>query len=331
MDRRALGGLVAVSAMTLLAVGLSLALGSRTIPVGEVWGALFGGVDSDNATVITSQRAPRTWLGLVAGAALGAAGALMQGHTRNPLADPGLFGVTAGSTFAIAVTVFAADVDDPRIVVTVALLGAGVVSTAIMVLGIGASNGGALVMMAVIGTTVSALLSALTSAMIILDRQTLNTLRFWELGAIDDREFDLLGPLLPLFAVGALLALWNSIALTALGLGDDVAQGLGHHVMRARVIGIVAITLLTGAATAMCGPLILLGLVAPHAARLFVRTDYRWIVVLSGFIGASILLVADTIGRLVQESGELEAGLMTAAIGAPVLLLIARRKRVAPL
>ncbi|MFT4299175.1 MAG: iron ABC transporter permease [Aeromicrobium sp.] len=323
--------LTTLCALTFGAVIASLAFGSRAITPAEIWGALFAHTDSDNATVITSQRAPRTWLGLVAGAALGIAGALMQGHTRNPLADPGLFGVTAGATFAIALAVFTADLDDPRLTVGVALVGAGIVSTAVLVLGIGAGRTGGVVLMAVLGTTISSLLAALTTALILIDRQTLDTLRFWELGAIDNREFDLLGPLLPLFALGAAAALANSISLTALGLGDDVAQSLGHHVLRSRITGIVAITLLAGSATALCGPISFLGLVAPHAARLLARTDYRWIVVYSGLIGASVLLVADTIGRVSLKTGELEAGLVTAAIGAPVLLVIARRKRVAPL
>lgn len=314
-----------------LAVLVSLGLGSRAMPPGDVFGALFLGTDSDNATVITSQRLPRTVLGLGCGLALGLAGALMQGHTRNPLADPGLFGVNAGATFGVALLVFGLGVTDRSAVVLAALLGAAVVATLVFVLGLRSTRAGGLVMLAIIGTATAALLSALTSALVLLDRQTLDVMRFWEVGALSNRDYELMVWVAPLAAVGAVLALVNAFGLNTLALGDEVARSLGTRVRTTRITGIVAITLLVGPATAVCGPIALLGLVAPHAARAVVGPDQRWLVPCAGLVGAIVLLAADTTGRVVQEHGELQVGIVTAFIGAPVLLSITRRRRLVAL
>ncbi|WP_026313853.1 FecCD family ABC transporter permease [Actinomadura flavalba] len=310
---------------------LSLAVGSNTIPFGEVLGAVFTGVDSDNATVITSQRLPRTLLGLAVGLALGLAGALMQGHTRNPLADPGLFGVNAGAGFAVACLVYGAGITAPAAVVAAALLGAGSVATLMLLFALRDTGGGALVMLAVVGTTVGALLTALTSALILLDKRTLDVMRFWEVGALADRDLSLAGVVVPLLAAGTVLALANAASLNALGLGDDVARSQGTRVRRSRVTGIAAITLLAGPATAVCGPIVFLGLVAPHAARAITGHDQRWLVPLSGLIGAIILLVADVLGRVAVRPAELRVGVVMAVVGAPVLLALTRRRRLAAL
>jgi iron complex transport system permease protein len=317
-----------------LAVVLSLSFGSNTIPLREVLAAIFTGADSDNATVITSQRLPRTLLGLGIGIALGMAGALMQGHTRNPLADPGLFGINAGATFGVACLVFGFGVASPPAIIAAAMLGAGTVSTLVLLLGlraVGGVGGGALVLLAIVGTTVSALLTAFTSAIILLDKRALDVLRFWNVGALSDRDYALAGYIAPLLAVGCVLALANAFSLNSLGLGDDVAKSLGTQVRRSRVTGMVTVTLLTGPATAICGPIAFLGLVAPHAARVFARHDQRWLVPLSGLIGAIVLLVGDTIGRVSARPGELQAGVVMAMIGAPVLLALTRRRRLVAL
>jgi iron complex transport system permease protein len=325
----ALGGLLL--AVVTLAVLASLAVGSRNIPLGEVLAALFGGSDTDNATVITSQRLPRTLLGVVAGAALGAAGALMQGHTRNPLADPGLFGVNAGAGFAVAALVFVFGVSSAPAVVVAALAGAGAVSALVFLLGLGSLRGGALVMLAVIGTTVSALLSALTSSFVLLDRATLDVLRFWDVGSISNRDDQLTWLVLPLIGLGLLLSLLNGFSVNSLGLGADVAVALGTDIRRSRVVGITAITLLAGGATAVCGPITFLGLVAPHAARLLTGHDYRWLVPFAALVGAALLLVTDVLGRVVAPPGELQVGIVMAVVGGPVLLAITRRRRLVSL
>ncbi|GAA3398325.1 FecCD family ABC transporter permease [Cryptosporangium minutisporangium] len=319
--------LVLVAAV-IASVLLSLVVGSRSIGVGEVLRAVLSDSDSDNATVIRSQRVPRTILGVMAGAALGMAGALMQGHTRNPLADPGLFGVSAGASFGVAVLVFGLGVEEPGAQATAALVGAAAATVAVFLVGLRGLHSGALVMLAVVGTTLSALLVALTMAMILLDRRTLNVLRFFEVGSIANREDQVLLTVAPLLAVGAVLALVNGFALNQLGLGVEIARVLGARVRTARVLGILAITLLIGPATALCGPIVFVGLVAPHAARRITGHDYRWLIPLAGLIGAMLLLVADVVGRVCAPPGELEAGIVMAAIGAPVLIGLTRRRRV---
>lgn len=318
-------------ALVVLALLVSVAVGNRAIPLPEILAALAGDADSYDATVITSQRLPRTLVGLAAGAALGAAGALMQGHTRNPLADPGLFGVNAGAGFGVAVVTFVLGVQDPGAVVLAALLGAGGASTLLFVLGLGSLRGNALVLLAVLGTTLSALLSALTSSFVLLDDQTLEVMRFWQVGSVATRDVSAAWLVLPLAAVGMALALWNGSALSTLGLGEDVARSLGTGVVRARVTGIASLTLLAGTATAVCGPITFVGLVAPHLARRLLGHDYRWIVPASALTGTVLLLVADTIGRIVARPGELQAGIVMAAVGAPVLLAITRRRRLVAL
>lgn len=316
-----------VAAATLL----SLAFGSNTIPFRDVVEAVFTHVDSDDATVITTQRLPRTLLGLAVGAALGMAGALMQGHTRNPLADPGLFGVNAGAAFAVACLTYGFGVSSPPAVVLAALIGAATVACLVALYGLRSLNRGALVMLAVAGTAVSALLTALTTALVLLDQHTLDVLRFWQVGALSDRDYGMAAAVAPLLAAGTVLALTNAFSLNALGLGQDVARALGTRVRRSRLTGIVTITLLAGPATAVCGPIAFLGLVAPHAARTLAGHDQRWLVPLSGLTGAIVLLAADTVGRVSARPGELQAGIVMAVIGTPVLLLLTRRRKLVAL
>jgi len=314
-----------------LAVLASLSFGSRSIPLSEVFSAVFTQVDSDNATVITSQRVPRTLIGILAGIALGVAGALMQGHTRNPLADPGLFGVNAGAGFAVVLVAFSTGISDPTIQVAAAMAGAAGVTVLVFVAGLGSMRGGALVMVAILGTTASALFVSLTTALTLLDSDALDASRFWEAGSINNRDTALLWVIVPMIVIGLVLSVTNGFALDALSLGDDVAQALGHDVRRTRIIGIAAITLLAGPVTALCGPIGFLGLVAPHAARLLTGHDYRRLVPFAGIIGAVLILVSDTIGRLVAFHGELEAGIVMSIIGAPILIGLTRRKRMVSL
>lgn len=322
-------GLLGVTLVVVLlaAVAASLLVGSRAIGLSQVLGGLFGTVDSDDATVIATQRLPRTVLALVVGAALGLAGALMQGHTRNPLAEPGLFGVNAGAAFGIAVLVFGFGAGSTAALALAALLGAASVSTLVFVAGLGSLRGSALITLAVLGATASLLFGALTQALVLLDRQTLDTLRFWDTGSLAAPDTTAWPLLLPLLGLGAALAIANAFSLRALMLGDDVAAALGTRILAARIVGIAAITLLAGAATAACGPVGFVGLVAPYAVRWATGHDYRQLVPLAALAGAGLLLIADTVGRVVLPGpAELGAGITVALIGAPVLLIVVRRR-----
>jgi iron complex transport system permease protein len=278
------------------------------------------------STIVHGLRVPRTVLAIAVGAALGVAGALMQGHTRNPLADPGLLGVSAGAAFAVVVGIYLFDVTSASGYAWFALAGAGLAATAVFV--IGSSRGGpSPVSLVLAGVAVTALLDVFTQAIVLRSADTLNAYRFWAVGSVAGREIEVFWQVLPFLLAGLLLAGIGSSTLNLLQLGDDVARSLGLHPMRQKVIGVAAVMLLTGAATAACGPIAFVGLVVPHVARWLCGVDYRWVIPYSGLVGALLLLVADMIGRVVVRPGELQVGIVMALIGGPVLIVLVRRTR----
>jgi iron complex transport system permease protein len=310
-----------------LAVVASVALGARAVPPASVWAAITGGGDSTDALVVRELRVPRTALGLLVGAALGAAGALLQGHTRNPLADPGLLGVSAGAAFAVVLAISLDLAGSPLGYVWFAFAGAFVASAAVFVLGSVGRAGPTPVTLALAGAALSAFLAALTSAVVLLDVETLDEFRFWAVGSIAGRDVAVLTQLAPFLVAGVVLATVHARALDTLALGDDVAASLGQDVRRTRLVGVLVVTVLTGAAVAAAGPIGFLGLVVPHVARLLTGPVHRWLVPVSAVLGATLLLVADVIGRLVLRPAELQVGVVLALIGAPVFIALVRRVR----
>lgn len=322
--------LAATALILVAALIASIAVGARDLGLLQVFGVLTDRDSSEASVIVWSLRIPRTLIGLTVGIALGVAGALMQGHTRNPLADPGLLGVSAGAALAVVLAIqFGADT--PEGYVWWAFVGAGAAAVSVYVLGSTARSGPTPISLALAGSAVTALLLALTQAVVILDVTTLDVYRFWVVGSLAGRDLEILLPLVPFFAVGLLLALANSPALNLLGLGEDVARALGLHIGRSRLIGIVSITLLVGAGTACCGPIAFVGLVVPHLARYVTGPDYRWLVPMSGLIGAVLLLVADVVGRILARPGEVQVGIVLAVVGAPFFVWLVRRRRLAAL
>lgn len=313
--------------LALLAVCLvSLAVGSRGIGLPRTVEVLLHPDGSTEATIVRDLRVPRTILALAAGLCLGVAGALMQGHTRNPLADPGLLGVTAGASFAVVVGIYALGIADPTSYAWFALLGAG--AAAALVFAIGSTRGGPdPVTLVLAGTAVSALLGAFTQTILLRDVETLDDYRFWVVGSVAGRDLDVLWQLAPFMLVGLLLAAIGSPGLNMLQLGDDVARSLGMSPARHKVGGILAVMLLAGAATAACGPIGFVGLVVPHVARHLGGVDYRWVVPYAGLVGALLVVVADVVGRVIVRPGELQVGIVMALIGGPVFVLLVRRLR----
>ncbi|MFC5730574.1 MULTISPECIES: FecCD family ABC transporter permease [Nocardioides] len=325
-SRRALA--IATAAGALLAVVvLSLALGVRGVAVGETWRALFdpvaGNVDHQ---VIRGQRVPRTVIGLLAGAALGLAGALIQGVTRNPIADPGLLGLNAGASLGIVVAAAYLGVTSPLGFIWFAFLGSSLAAVVVFAIGHGRP-----VQLALAGATVTALLTPLTTLVLFWDFDAFNQFRFWAVGALTGRGLDTVAALWPFLLAGAVVCMVVAHRLNALALGDDVAAALGQRIGTTRAIAGLAIVALAGTATALAGPIALVGLAVPHAARRLVGTDYRWIVPMCALLGPLMLVTADVIGRLVRQPGEMEAGVVAAIIGAPVLVAVARGRRVAAL
>ena len=327
-----LGGLWLLVVLAVVAAGLSIAVGTRSIGLGTVWQALTdSGMVGDEAVIIRELRIPRTLLGVLVGLSLGVAGALMQGHTRNPLGDPGLLGVAAGASAAVVTAIFLLGISTPSGYVWFAFGGALAGSVAVFAIGSSGRGGATPVSLALAGAAISALLYALVRAILVSDQQTLDSFRFWVVGSLAGRDASIAWQVLPFIAVGLVLAMLNAPALNLLGLGEDVARGLGQNVLLARVVGITSITLLTGAATAACGPIGFVGLVVPHIARAVTGPDHRWLVPYSGLLGIVLLLVADVVGRVVVRPGELQVGIVLALVGAPFFIALVRRRKLSAL
>jgi iron complex transport system permease protein len=313
------------------AVLLSLAIGTRSIPLGEVVDAIRSGGDSQNATIVLDLRLPRTLLGLAVGVALGVGGALMQALTRNPLADPGLLGVNAGAAAAVVVAIAVLGVTGTLAYVWFAFLGAAIASVAVYLIGSAGRGGATPVRLALAGTALSAALIALVYAVVLTDQQLLQRYNLWSVGSVSGRGADELTAVLPFILCGLLVAFALARTLNALALGDDSARALGAHVGRTRIAGALAITLLCGAATAGAGPIYFLGLTVPHMTRALVGPDQRWMLVYSAVLGPVLLLAADVLGRVIARPGEVQVGIVLAFVGAPVFIALVRRRRIAAL
>jgi iron complex transport system permease protein len=325
------GGLLVAVAVLLVVLLCSIAFGSKPIPVGTVWSALVDGGASNDALIVRSLRVPRTLLGLEVGVALGLAGALMQGVTRNPLADPGLLGVDAGAALAVVIAIYTLDVTALTGYVWFAFAGAALASLVVYSLGSLGRGGATPVKLALAGAALSALLTALTSAVLLLDLETLDQFRFWVVGSLAGRGSEVVAQVTPFLVVGTVLALLAARSLNTLALGDDVARSLGQRVGLARGVAAVAIVILCGGATAAAGPIAFVGLTVPHVARAICGPDYRWILPWSLVLAPTLLLSADVIGRVIARPGEVQVGIVTAFVGAPFFIALVRRRKLADL
>ena len=320
-------GLAALCVLVLVSVVLSLLLGSRSIDLSSVVDAVLGrGGDAVEGMVVLDLRVPRTVLGLVAGAALGLAGTLMQGLTRNPLADPGLLGVNSGASLAVVVAIAVFGVTTPSGYVWFAFAGAALAAVLVYIVASG-RTGPSPLSLTLAGAATTAVLTSLITLVLLRDLDTLSQYRFWSVGSLVGRDLGTAATLAPFLAVGAVTALLLGRSLNSLALGDDLARGLGQRVGIVRITAGIAIILLCGSATSLAGPLVFVGLVVPHIARRFVGSDYRWILVYSIPLGAALLVLADTVGRLIAPPSELEAGIVVAILGAPVLIALVLRDR----
>jgi iron complex transport system permease protein len=327
LRRRRLLVLVLLLALLGLACVASVAVGAKPIPPAEVWSALVAPTGSENDIIIRALRIPRTILGVMVGAALGLAGALMQGHTRNPLAEPGILGVNAGAAFAIVLAIYLLGITSLLGFVWFGFAGALLASVLVFVLGSLGQGGATPVTLALAGIAVTVFLFALVQAMLLLSQETLDVYRFWVVGSLAGRDSAVILQVLPFLVAGLVFALANAPGLNALALGEDVAAALGQSVRLVRLVGVAAITLLAGGAVAAAGPITFLGLVVPHGARYVTGPDHRWVLPYSALLGAIVILIADVIGRVVMRPGELQVGIVLALLGAPFFIALVRRKR----
>ncbi|WP_086771351.1 FecCD family ABC transporter permease [Streptomyces bobili] len=328
--RRRVVGLGVLVVILAAVATLSLAVGARALSPAEVWHGLFAAPDTDQRLteirlIVQTVRVPRTVLAVVAGIALGVGGALIQGYTRNPIADTGLLGVNAGASFAVVSVIAVFGLTDPFQYVWFAFLGAGVAGVVVFGLSSLGRGAGNPLTLALAGQGITVFLAAMTVAVALSDQKSLNALRFWNSGSLAGVGFDAIWPVTAFIVLGLILALTTLPAINLLNLGDDVARGLGVNVALSRTVGIVAITLLAGAATAATGPIAFLGLMVAHVARYLTGPDYRWLVPCAGLLGAIVLLVCDIVGRLVVRPGELDAGVVVALLGAPFFAVLVWR------
>jgi iron complex transport system permease protein len=313
-----------------LSVVASLAIGSIQVPFGEVVAAFTAYDGSDAHAIVRDLRVPRTGLGLLVGAALGAAGALMQGATRNALAEPGILGINAGAAFAVVVAIDVLGVGSVTGYAAFALVGAGATAAAVLALGATGRGAGA-VSLVLAGAVLTWLLVSLTSAVLVFDVQTLDEFRQWVIGSIAGRDAGVALSVAPLIAAGLAIALGAGRSLNALALGDDVARALGQRVGRARVLVTVGFVLLAGGAVAAAGPIAFVGLAVPHIARILTGPDYRWVIPYSVVIGAVLLLAGDVLGRVVARPADLGVGIVTGLLGAPFFVWLVRRRKLVAL
>lgn len=324
-------GVIAAGGVLVVVCFLSLAIGSRSMPVDTVVEAFTEFDGSKDQLVVREIRLPRTLVGIGVGAALGIAGALIQALTRNPLADPGLLGVNAGAAVAIVIAIAVLGIVDLDGFIWFGFAGAAITSVLVYGLGAMGRGGASPVRLALAGVIVGSLLASITSAILLLDRATLDQFRFWAVGSLAGRDWDVVVQVAPFIIGGLALGLLLARPLNVLALGDDTARGLGAHVGRTRAAVAIAITLLCGAATAAAGPIWFVGLTVPLAARIIVGPDIRWVLLYSLVLAPILLVGADVAGRVVVRPLELQVGIMTAILGGPVFVALVRRRKLARL
>ncbi|MEM9348947.1 MAG: iron ABC transporter permease [Pseudomonadota bacterium] len=313
----------------LAALAISLTLGVRAVPASAIPEAFFA-FDPQNAdhVVIRELRLPRALAALLGGGALGLAGALMQTMTRNPLADPGLLGINGGASFGVVLGIWGLGLVAPGALAVPAIIGAAVAAVLVLLLGGAAGRRGPdPIRLVLAGAALSALFLALSWALLIAARQTLDVYRFWVLGGFQGIEFAQIAALAPLFAAGLVFAAIAAKMLGPLALGDDTARALGVRIGVVRLVSALAIVLLCGATVSMAGPIAFIGLLVPHLVRPLARSDTRLLALGSLATGAALALAADTLGRVILPGQEVEAGAMMALIGGPALIAFVYRRR----
>ena len=329
-DRRPAGLIVTVAALGVMCV-LSLAIGTETVGLATVWQAVTDYTDTGNQWIVHDLRIPRTVLGIVVGVALGLSGALIQGLTRNPLADSQILGIESVAGLFVVSAIAFLHLSSLLTYVWFAFLGAAVAMALVYLVGATGRAVVSPVRMLLAGVAVGAVADGISFTVRLQNPRAFDSMRFWDAGALDGRGLDAVWVVTPFIVAGAVLCLSVSRGLNAIALGDDLAVAMGGSVTRTRVMGLIAVTLLAGAATAAAGPIGFVGLMVPHAVRWFTGPDWRWICAYCVLAGPTLLLAADIVGRVVVAPAELPAGIVTAFIGAPVLIWLVRRSKASAL
>lgn len=329
------GFLVVSLVLLVLVIPLSVMIGARNVPFADMLGAVQGKEVDAIVSAIIQKRILRTVLGLLAGCALGTAGCLMQSITRNPIADPAILGVNTGASLFVVSGIAFFNIHTTNQYIWFALAGAAITSFLVFGLasfspgkGMVSSKNSDPIRLALAGAAISTACSSLISTVMLPRTNVMQVFRFWQTGSIGSGTWDGIRMVLPFMAVGLILAVILIPSLNVLALGDDIAMGLGVNILRTRGLGALAAVLLCGATTAIAGPIGFIGLMVPHLVSQFCGTDLKRQIPLSALNGANLLLLADLVGRYIGRPGELEVGIVTAFIGAPVFIMIVGKAKV---
>jgi len=318
-------GLLAISAGGLVVLcGLSVAFGTRGVGWNDLWAGL-GGASDDLAQAAVAKRLPRTVLGVLVGASLGLAGTTMQAITRNPLAEPGLLGVLNGAALAVVVGIAYTGLSGPYAQLAVAVAGSTAAAVFVYTIGSMGRGGATPLKLSLAGAATTAACASLVNAVLLPRIDVMDSFRFWQIGGVGGATWDRITVVAPFLAAGALICTANARSMNSLALGDEIAAGLGADVARARVTSALGAVILCGVATSVAGPIMFVGLIVPHVCRLVIGTDHRWLLPFSALGGAALLVASDIIGRVVARPEELEVGIVTSVVGAPVLVWVAGR------
>lgn len=328
--RRVLGPVVFAVVLALV-TGASLSIGANTMPLASVWTGLVHPSSETASLIMWHERVPRTLVGVAVGCCLGVSGALIQALTRNPLADPGILGVNAGSGFAVTLGVGLFSISQLSHYMWLSFLGAAGATVIVYFIGSAGGKTARPVTLVLAGMAFGACVGAVSALLTLINPETFRAVRTWNLGSIAHAGYDEVTTVAPFMVLGLFIAYALAGKLNAIALGDDVAASLGTNVTRTRVVGLVALTLLAGSATAISGGIGFIGLMVPHVVRWWVGPDQRQIMLYSAVVAPALLLCADVGGRLLARPGEIEVGIVTAFVGAPVLIALARRSRASEL
>ncbi|WKT90840.1 iron ABC transporter permease [Microbacterium maritypicum] len=319
--------LVGIVVLVVLSV-LSISFGVRAVSFDDIAAALTGRTDTIAEAAIV-KRIPRTVLALLVGAALALSGATMQAVTRNPIADPGILGVSNGASLAVVCGIAFFGLADPYGQMAFAIAGAGIAAVFVYTVGSLGRGGATPLKLALAGAATSAAFASLISAVMLPRVDLLQTFQSWQIGGVGGAEWPRIALTAPVLAVGALICFLCSRGMNSLALGDEMAKGLGENVFRTRLISALGAVILAGAATAIAGPIGFVGLIIPHVCRMLVGTDHRWLLPFSAIAGAALLTASDIVGRVIAPSSEeIQVGIITAIIGAPFFIWIVRRQKV---
>jgi len=319
------GGTVAVA----VAAALSLLIGTQSVSPSDIVSALLGNPASAQVAGIVDSRIDRTLIGAVVGAAVAICGVVLQGLTRNPLAEPGILGINAGAALAVVIGIKVFALSSVNGYIWFALIGAVITAVVVQLLALLAPVRAQPVTMALAGAAVMATSTSIVGAILVSDQGALDVFRFWQVGSVAGRDAGIILDVAPFLLVGFALSLASGSLLNTVALGDDLARGLGQRVLLHRLLAAAGAVLLAASATALAGPIAFVGLVVPHTVRAVVGPDHRRILLGSLLAGPVLVVVADTLGRIIAAPSEVQAGIVCAVVGAPFLVALVRRMNVA--